>query len=367
MNFSAPYRQTCPSVRKCGMPSSVQLEAKAARSLAQAIVDTVHEPLVVLDRELRVVAASRSFYVVFDFVPADTHGQLFYELAGGQWNIPALRKLLEEVIPQHRVVEAYEIEHEFVPGGDRTLLLNARQVFDEANPDANLLLAIEDVTARRRAEREKDALLREKEMLLEEIRHRVANSLQIIASILLMKARTVESEETRRHLEDAHQRVMSVATVQDQLRGTGHGDRIEIGPYLAKLCETLARSMIDADRNIVVAVDAGAGSAVSAHAVSMGLIVTELLINAVKHAFPGDRSGTIRVAYHSGENGWRLTVADDGVGRDRRKGGAPSKGLGTSIVEALVQQLGARLETTSTSKGTGVSVIHGQSEPASPR
>src|SRR6185503_4409640 len=128
--------------------------------------------------------------------------------------------------------------HDFTSVGRRTLLLNARQVFDEANPNSVLLLAIEDVTARRVAEREKDDLLREKEMLLEEMRHRVANSLQIIASILLLKARTVESEETRRHLQDAHQRVMSVATVQQQLRGTGHGDRIEIGPYLTKLCDS---------------------------------------------------------------------------------------------------------------------------------
>ena len=106
---------------------------------------------------------------------------------------------------------------------------------------------------RRAVEREKDDLLREKEMLLEEMRHRIANSLQIIASILLLKARTVQSEETRRHLQDAHQRVMSVATVQEQLRGTGHGDLIEIGPYLTKLCDSLAKSMIGSDRSIRIA------------------------------------------------------------------------------------------------------------------
>ena len=179
----------------------------------------------VLDRDLRVVAASRSFYNTFG-VTARLRRSPFYELANGQWDIPALRKLLEEIIPQQRTIEAYEIEHEFASVGRRTLLLNARQVFDEANPNATLLLAIEDVTQRRAVEREKDELLREKEILLEEMRHRVANSLQIIASILLLKARTVQSEETRRHLQDAHQRVMSVATVQEQLRGTGLGDRL---------------------------------------------------------------------------------------------------------------------------------------------
>ena len=238
------------------------------------------------------------------------------------------------------------------------LLLNARQVFDEANPNSAILLAIEDVTHRRAAEREKDELLREKEMLLEEMRHRVANSLQIIASILLLKARTVQSEETRRHLQDAHQRVMSVATVQEQLRGTGHGDRIEIGPYLDKLCDSLAKSMIGADRSVAVVVKAGAGAAVSGQAVSIGLIVTELLINAVKHAFPAERSGNIRVGYDATGSGWRLSVSDDGVGRSSKGGQPTSTGLGTSIVEALAHQLDARVEVSSGPQGTTVSVIH---------
>jgi len=333
------------------------------RTLADAIVDTVREPLVVLDRELRVVVASRSFYRMFAVAPENTLGRLFYDLADGQWDIPALRKLLEDVIPKHRTIEAYEIEHDFASVGRRTLLLNARLVFDDAHADSALLLAIEDVTQRRAAEREKDELLREKELLLEEMRHRVANSLQIIASILLLKARTVQSEETRRHLQDAHQRVMSVATVQQQLRGTGHGDRIEIGPYLNKLCDSLAKSMIGADRPVSVVVEAGAGAAVSGQAVSIGLIVTELLINAVKHAFPPERSGKIHVGYEATESGWRLSVADDGVGRSNEGGQPTSAGLGTSIVEALAHQLGARVVISSGPQGTDVSVIHDAHHP----
>jgi PAS domain S-box-containing protein len=176
--------------------ATATIELEKTRTLADAIVDTVREPLVVLDRDLRVLMASRSFYRAFGTVPEETLGRLFYALAGGQWDIPALRALLEEVILDRRTIEAYEIDHEFGSIGCRTLLLNAREVFDEANPNSALLLAIEDVTQRRAAEREKDELLREKEVLLEEMRHRVANSLQIIASILLLKARTVQSEET---------------------------------------------------------------------------------------------------------------------------------------------------------------------------
>ena len=338
-------------------PSAVN-DIKKGRTLADAIVDTVREPLLVLDRDLRVVTASRSFYEKFGTAPANTEGCLFYELAGGEWHFPALRKLLEDVIPRHRTIEAYEIDHEFASIGRRILLLNARQVFDEANPDSNVLLAIEDVTQRRADERVKDELLREKELLLEEMRHRVANSLQIIASILLLKARTVQSEEIRQHLHAAHQRVMSVATVQQQLRGAGLGDRIEIGPYLTKLCDSLAKSMIGADRSISVLVEAGVGTAVSAQAVSIGLIITELLINAVKHAFPAGRSGKIRVRYDPAGSAWRLSVSDDGVGRLSQNGQPAPTGLGTSIIEALAHQLNARVEISRGPQGTIVSVIH---------
>jgi chemotaxis protein methyltransferase CheR len=100
-------------------------------------------------------------------------------------------------------------------------LLNARRVFDDDGSASAILLAMEDVTRRREADHEKDELLRQKEILPQEMQHRIANSLQIIASILLLKARTVQSEETRRHLQDAHQRVMSVATVQQQLHASG--------------------------------------------------------------------------------------------------------------------------------------------------
>jgi chemotaxis protein methyltransferase CheR len=150
-----------------------------------------------------------------------------------------------------------------------------------------------------------------------------------------------------------------VATVQEQLRGTGHGDRIEIGPYLVKLCDSLAKSMIGADRSVAVAVDAGAGAADSGQAVSIGLIVTELLINAVKHAFPAERSGEIYVRYGATGSAWRLSVSDDGVGRVSRDGHPESTGLGTSIVEALAHQLDARVEISSGPQGTIVSVMHG--------
>jgi chemotaxis protein methyltransferase CheR len=328
-------------------------------TLAEAIVDTVREPLVVLDRDLRVIAASRSFYRTFDVEPRNTQGRKLYLLGDGQWNIPALRNVLEEVIPKHRVVEAYEVEHEFPTIGRRVMLLNARQVFDEDGTGSALLLAIEDVTERRDTEREKDELLRQKEILLQEMQHRVANSLQIIASILLLKARTVQSEEIRLHLHDAHQRVISVATVQQQLQASGLNESIEIGPYLSKLCDSLAKSMVGERRPLSIKMQATSGAATSSEAVSLGLIVTELVINALKHGFPGGETGEILVSYDARASGWRLLVSDNGVGPGGESAETPHIGLGTSIVEALAHQLDATVEKSSGPEGTTVSIVAG--------
>src|ERR1700676_985580 len=201
-----------------------------SRAFAQAIVDTVREPFLVLDKDLRVLAASRSFYSAFKVSPEDTQGRLLYTLGDGQWDIPKLHLLVEKIVPEKGVMEGYEGEHEFPGLGYRTMLLNARKVFYEGGSHTTILLGIEDVTERRILEQEKDVLLRQKDTLFEELQHRVSNSLQIIASIILMKARVVQSDETRFHLQDAHKRVLSIAAVQTQLHASGTTGSIAIAP-----------------------------------------------------------------------------------------------------------------------------------------
>ena len=97
-----------------------------AWAFAQGIVDTVREPVLVLDKDLRVIAASRSFYSAFKVSPEDTNGRLLYALGDGQWDIPKLRVLLEKIIPEQGVMDGYEVEHEFPGLGSRTMCLNAR-------------------------------------------------------------------------------------------------------------------------------------------------------------------------------------------------------------------------------------------------
>ena len=330
-----------------------------AWALAQGIVDTVREPVLVLDAKLRVIAASRSFYLAFKVSPEDTQGRLLYALGDGQWDIPKLRVLLENIIPEHGVMEGYEVENEFPELGQRTMCLNARQVFYKGGANRTILLGIEDITERRILEREKEELLRQKGVLLEELQHRVANSLQIIASILLMKARAVQSQETRIHLEDAHQRVMSVAAVQKQLYASEATGSVEIAPYLTKLCDSLATSMIGDTRPISLKVVGDGGSASSRQAESIGLIVTELVMNALKHAFPEVKTkGQITVAYDMVGTNWKLSVSDDGIGKPDGAFAQGKSGLGTGIVKALSQQLEAQVDTLAGPQGTTVSITH---------
>jgi two-component sensor histidine kinase len=330
-----------------------------AWALAQGIVDTVREPVLVLDKELRVITASRSFYSGFKVSPKDTEGRLLYALGDGQWDIPMLRVLLEKIIPEKGVMEGYEVEHEFPNLGRRTMCLNARQVFYEGGANTTILLGMEDITDRRNLEREKDELLQQKEVLLAELQHRVANSLQIIASILLLKARTVQSEETRLHLRDAHKRVMSIAAVQKQLHASGANGSIEIRPYLARLCETLAISMIGDSRPISLKVVGEGGLATSRQAESLGLIVTELVMNALKHAFPDEKAaGQITVAYDMAGTNWKLSVSDNGIGMPHGGFAQRRSGLGTGIVKALSHQLEAQVATVAGPEGTTVSITH---------
>jgi len=334
------------------------------RKLAQAIVDTVREPLLVLDGDLRVLAVSRSYYLTFRVRRQDVLGRSLYALGDGQWRIPALGVLLEKVVPERAALDAFEVEHEFPKIGRRIMLLNARKVFYADNAHTTLLLAFEDVTERRTIEREKEdllrrteELLRQKDVLLEEMEHRVANSLQMIASILMLKARSVTSEEARLHLRDAHQRVMAVAAVQEHLHAAERFDQIEIRPYLSRLCESLAASMIGDSRPISLQVDVNGGVAVYATAVSLGLIVTELVINALKHAFPKDRpDGRVIVSYQSDGSDWTLTVSDNGVGKSDAVAAPQKGGLGTAIVKALAQQLDAKVEVVSGPGGVSVSL-----------
>ncbi|WP_304188430.1 sensor histidine kinase [Phenylobacterium aquaticum] len=337
----------------------------AALSLARALIDTALLPLLLFDGDLKVVRASPAFCQTFDLASTAVVGRDLAGLGAGEWNLPAVRQLLVDASVSGVEIAGCETDLVRMGRPPRRLVLNACNVIPAAGSLGRILLTVHDVTEARRIESlnialllEKDELLRERDILLLEMQHRIANSLQIIASVLMLKARAVSSEESRQHLRDAHDRVLSVAAVQQHLQS--RLGVVEVGAYLVKLCESLGASMITQGRDLALVVEADPATVSSHEAVSLGLIVTELVINALKHAFPEGGAGRIVVGYALGadgvpDQGWTLSVTDDGVGRP--PAGAPTRiGLGTSVIEALAQQLDAVVIHTDAGPGARVAV-----------
>ena len=336
-----------------------------ALDLALAVIASSDAPLLLLNSSLTIVAASRSFCRVFQFDPATVQGRALAELGAGEWNVPQLSALLRATASGFAEVQDYEMDLKRDGRDTRCLIINAHKLDYTGGTDARLILAVSDVTDARTAEklktdllRDKDALLKDKAVLLQELQHRVANSLQIIASVLMQSARKVQSEETRTHLFDAHQRVMSVAALQQHLAASTVGD-VTLRPYLTALCESIGASMIRDHSKLSLEADVDDSTTSADVSVSLGLIVTELVINALKHAFPNDSSGKIKVDYNSRGPNWTLSISDTGVGMPRDA--ASSKpGLGTNIVQALAGQLQASIKISETHPGTMVSIAHTQ-------
>jgi two-component sensor histidine kinase len=339
------------------MPDHPPLHPDAALSLALAMVASSAAPVVLLDGDLNVVALSASFRRAFE-VDGDAAGRSFFALGDSEWDAPQLHSLLNVTASGAAEIDAYEMDFKSAGREPRRLVLYARKLDYGDAANVRLLLTVSDVTDARLSEKLKDDLLREKEILLQEVQHRVANSLQIIASVILQNARRVESEETRSHLHDAHHRVMSVAVLQQQLAASRLGD-VELRAYFTSLCESIGASMIRDHNQISLDVTADESSVHADVSVSLGLIVTELVINALKHAFPGAREGRIVVGYESHGPNWSLSVRDDGVGMPAEPETAKA-GLGTSIVEALAKQLDAHVQVANLNPGVKVSVVHSQ-------
>lgn len=326
--------------------------------LTKAIIDTIQEPLVILDENLKIIAASKSFYKKFNLNFHNVKNKMFYDLGNGEWNIPALRQLLEKVIPEHKIVKSYEVKHEFIRLGPRIMFVNAREI-KYNNGRKKMLISIFDATEQRRLQQNNELLIQQKDVLLREMRHRIANSLQIIASILMVKAGSVTSEETKQQLQDAHDRIMSVATVQGHLDPGSLGNKVNISKYLDKLCKSLARSMIRNRRPIFIKVIADKSEVETDEAIGLGLIVTELIINSIKHAFVRQEKGEIQVIYKSDKSHWKLTVQDNGQGMSESRM-HNRKGLGSGIIDSLAKQLSAVVNIESSSKGTVVFITNSE-------
>ena len=154
------------TAREC---MQLETEIQDAREYAENIVETVREPLVVLNSDLRILTANHSFYDTFKVTPEETIGNFIYDLGNRQWDIPKLRVLFEDILPLETVFNGYEVEHDFLGIGRKIILLNAREIFRKNIGSHIILLAMEDITERKLAEERIGEVIRQQQAILDNI------------------------------------------------------------------------------------------------------------------------------------------------------------------------------------------------------
>jgi chemotaxis protein methyltransferase CheR len=320
------------------------------------LVDTIREGLLVLEPDLTVRFANRFFCKTFAVAQEDTVGWKLYELGNGQWDIPELRSLIQTIISEQASVEAFEVDQVFPSIGRRVMLLNARKVYRAGgNKTEQILLAIEDVTERVQLERERSVAHQRIEMLLQELTHRVKNSLQTIASIVRIEAGRHKSGEGKGALERVSDRISAIGRLYSNLEKAGTIEAIDASIYLEEVCANLIASVQQrGGKAISLKTDIARELLSTERTIPIGLIVNELVMNAIKYAFPDDTGGTVNVALKRESGELRLTVADDGRGAAFHPA---DSGLGSRLVEGFAQQLGGRVERESGNQGTTVRLI----------
>jgi PAS domain S-box-containing protein len=203
---------------------------------------------------------------------------------------------------------------------------------------------VRDITDRRRAEEQIQASLREKEALLREIHHRVKNNLQVTSSLLRLQAGTIEDPQTREVFAGTQDRIRSMALVHEKLYQSTNLSRIDFAEYITALADLLFKSYAVDPSLIRFAVEGEEVFLNIDTAVPCGLIVNEILSNALKHAFPGGRGGEIIVALQQTNGACVLTIRDNGIGLKPDSENAPVRTLGLQLVRGLVQQIEGAIE-----------------------
>ena len=325
---------------------AVEAESKRTWQLALCIVETIPDPLVVLEHDMTIVTANHAFLTIFGITEADTRGHSLSELGQNQWDVPALRHLMEKVLPENKPIEGFEIEDNFPGLGRRVFNLKARKISQPGNHAQRLLLVFEDITDRRKRERDV-------EMLTSEISHRIKNNLQIVVGLLAYESNSPAAASAQGY-KAMQGRIGAIAQLYDLISQSGRGGTIAVDVYLRDIAKTLSASLLGNSSGIKIEVKAEALDIDPNRAVPFGLLVNELATNAIKHAFP-DGIGRIVLSVEQRDGHLELTVADNGVGMKNSELAKTHEKHGADYVAIFVRQLGGTV-TMSGPEGTGTIV-----------
>ncbi len=325
---------------------AARAETKRNWQLTQSIVDTIRDPLVVLEDDMTIVMASKAFLTMFGITEAETRGRHVSELGQHQWDVPALRHLMDKVLPENKPIEDFEIEDDFPGLGRRVFCLNARKISQPGNHAHRMLLVFEDITDRK--QRERDAI-----SLTNEISHRIKNNLQVIVGLIAYEANWT-SPACLQGYKAMQSRIGAIAQLYDLISQSSRGRTVAVDAYLREIAKTMSASLLGNATAITIEVKAGQLEIDPERAVPFGLLVNELATNAIKHAFPGG-TGHVTLCVEQVGDDIELIVADDGVGIQERVAAKVPEKRGSDYVAIFVRQLGGTI-IVSGSKGAGTIV-----------
>lgn len=206
------------------------------------------------------------------------------------------------------------------------------------------LLIVTDITAKLITERKLLDTIREKEALIKEIHHRVKNNLQLISSIIYLKIASISQSDIRGFLEDTRQKIRSIALIHERLLQTEKIDKVEISDYLGKLIHDLRITYYRQDLQLDIDTQIDEVMINLDTAIICGLIVNELITNAIKHAFTGRAEGSIAIRFKQQDSKYELSVADDGVTLPAHITPGSSSSFGMQLIDVFVKQLGGNYE-----------------------
>lgn len=263
------------------------------------------------------------------------------------------RRAVEEL---SSVGKVHEMEFRFRKKSGELLtgLWSAERIMINDRPC--IFASINDISIRKRALESLNESVKEKELLMRELTHRVKNSLAVVSSLMGLSRESATDPGVKAVLTDLRSRIVSMSSVYDLLNRTGQVDMVNLKSYIRNLADSLTQSYGPADSRVRLSTNLADLSLKTKRAIPLGLILNELIINGFKYAYPNGASGEIRIELKSVTNGMCLTVSDDGVGRPAGFFSEGGGGTGSTLVETLADQIGARI-TYPPGPGTTVVII----------